>query len=80
MCMKIAVSIPDTLFEAADQLAQQRGVPRSQVYAEALRDYLASQGPEAITARLDELYALEGSRVESAWLHAQAHPLADEAW
>jgi metal-responsive CopG/Arc/MetJ family transcriptional regulator len=37
--MKTAVSLPDSLFEAADQLARQLGKSRSQFYAEALRAY-----------------------------------------
>jgi len=34
--MKVAVSIPDPIFEAADQLAKERNIPRSQIFAEAL--------------------------------------------
>jgi metal-responsive CopG/Arc/MetJ family transcriptional regulator len=51
--MKIAVSIPDPLFERADALARRLGKSRSQVYREALADYLARREPAAVTRTLD---------------------------
>jgi hypothetical protein len=54
--MKTAISLPDPLFEAADQLARQLGKSRSQLYAEALREYLERHRDEDITRRLNEIY------------------------
>ena len=52
--MKIAVSIPDRIFEAAEQYARRRGIPRSQVYAEALTRFMAEQdSDEDLTAALN---------------------------
>ncbi len=55
--MKIAVSVPDELFERADELADRLGVSRSQVYARALEEYLAAHDDEndPVTAKLNEL-------------------------
>lgn len=55
--MKIAVSLPDDLFEQADALAAEQGVSRSHVYAQALREYLENHaaGNDPVTARLNEL-------------------------
>lgn len=55
--VKLAVSIPDPLFEAADQLARHRKVSRSQLYAAALELLLATEDDAEITARLDRVYA-----------------------
>jgi hypothetical protein len=55
--VKIAVSIPDPLFEAADQLARHRKVSRSQLYAAALELLLATEDDSETTARLDRVYA-----------------------
>jgi metal-responsive CopG/Arc/MetJ family transcriptional regulator len=55
--VKIAVSIPDLLFEAADQLARHRKMSRSQLYAAALELLLATADDAEITARLDRVYA-----------------------
>jgi metal-responsive CopG/Arc/MetJ family transcriptional regulator len=57
--MKTAISLPDPLFEAAEQLARQLGKSRSQLYAEALRAYLERHRDEDITARLNEIYDAE---------------------
>jgi metal-responsive CopG/Arc/MetJ family transcriptional regulator len=57
--MKTAVSLPDPLFEAADRLARQLGKSRSQLYTEALREYLAKHRDDDITARLNEVYDAE---------------------
>jgi metal-responsive CopG/Arc/MetJ family transcriptional regulator len=47
--MKTAVSIPDPLFEAADNLAGRLGISRSELYARALARELASESDEAIS-------------------------------
>ncbi len=53
--MKTAVSIPDALFLRADELAGRLGKTRSDVYREALIDYVARREPGAVTRALDEL-------------------------
>jgi predicted transcriptional regulator len=53
--MKTAVSIPDDLFRRADELASQLGKSRSELYREALADYVARRDPGAVTAALDEI-------------------------
>ena len=62
--MKTAISLPDPLFEAAEQLARQLGKSRSQLYAEALREYLERRRDEDITRRLNEIYDAEPELAE----------------
>lgn len=78
--MKTAISIPDDLFESGDTLADKLGVSRSQLYASALADYLAKHRGRNITKRLDTVYAVEDSRLESSAAALQAHTLQHEAW
>jgi predicted transcriptional regulator len=59
--MKVAVSLPDELFEEADDAAARLGLNRSALYARALADFLARQGTDPVTARLDELAAVQDS-------------------
>ena len=73
--MKTAVSIPDPLFEAADRLAHQLGISRSEFYARALRRELASRSDESTTARLDEVYAVVDSALDPAVRAAQRRAL-----
>lgn len=69
--MKVAVSVPDPIFEAAERLAKQRHVPLSQLFAEVLQEYVSRHDGDAITAKLNELYALEDSTVDAALARAQ---------
>lgn len=52
--MKTAVSIPDELFRKADLLARKLGKSRSQVYREALSEYLVRRDAQAVTQAMDE--------------------------
>ena len=62
--MKTAVSLSDPLFEEADRLARQLGKSRSQLYADALRQYLERYRDEDITRRLNEIYDAEPELAE----------------
>ncbi len=53
--MKTAVSVPDEVFVKADRLARSMGKSRSQVYSEALREYVARHAPEEVTEALDRV-------------------------
>jgi predicted DNA-binding protein len=53
--VKTAVSLPNDLYERAEQAARQLGVNRSQLYALALTRYLQDVGPDPVTERLNEL-------------------------
>jgi hypothetical protein len=53
--MKVAVSLPDELYERADAAAASLGLNRSQLYARALDVYLRDVGDDPVTQRLNEL-------------------------
>jgi predicted transcriptional regulator len=78
--MKTAISVPNDIYEQAEELAQRTGRTRSEIYSSALRDYLAHQGPPSVTAAMDR--ALE--EVEPAadpFLEAAARStLANSEW
>ncbi len=78
--MKTAVSIPDALFEAADQLAARLGLSRSELYARALAKAVAEEGEDEVTARLDELYALEPSALDPTLASAQRRRIRSAEW
>lgn len=52
--MKTAVSIPDDVFERAERTAKRLKKSRSELYADALAEYLARREPAAVTAAIDE--------------------------
>ena len=78
--MKVAVSVPDPIFEAAERLAKQRRVPRSQIFAEALAAYVESHGSEAVTSKLNEVYGRETSALDNDLAQAQRDSISHEAW
>ena len=79
MAVKVAVSIPDTVFEAAEELAARRRCSRSSLYAQALERLLAEADSDDVTARLDAVYEDEPSGLDPALQDAQAQALA-EPW
>ena len=65
--MKTAVSLPDELFERAEKLAVRLGKSRSQVYREALAEYLFRREPRSVTAALDSVVDDAGPEADG-WL------------
>lgn len=53
--MKTAISIPDDLFRRADELAGRLGKSRSELYRDALADYLGRREPGGVTSALNDL-------------------------
>jgi len=78
--MKIALSIPDELFDSAETLGKRLGVSRSRLYATALADYVAKHQSRKVTARLDAVYATEDSRLDAATRRLQTRSLPRDSW
>jgi metal-responsive CopG/Arc/MetJ family transcriptional regulator len=53
--MKTAISLPDELFIAAEQQAKRTRKSRSQLYAEALAEYLARHAPDEVTEAMNRV-------------------------
>lgn len=51
--MKTAISLPDELFARAEKLARKTGKSRSQLYQEALAEYLLRRDGDEITEALN---------------------------
>lgn len=79
--MKIAISVPDPLFKAADSLARKLKVSRSHLYSEAVSAYLGAHGAEAIREQLDAVYSTQDSSVDPALFKLQLETLdPNETW
>ena len=78
--MKVAISIPDPVFEAAERLAKDLKKPRSQLYAEAIAEYVGNHDNSMVTEKLNAVYAKQASSVDEALRRAQLETLSDEAW
>ncbi|KPV51143.1 ChpI protein [Kouleothrix aurantiaca] len=78
--MKTAISIPDPLFQAAEQFAHDNGLSRSELFARAVQLYLQTFKYQGITEALDQVYSDETSTLDPALAAAQTRVLSKEDW
>ena len=78
--MKTAVSLPDDVFEDAERLAKRLKKPRSRIYSDAVREYVARHEPDFVRTKLDEV--IDAIRPETdAFVAASArHALERTDW
>ena len=78
--MKTAISIPTPLFRKAERLARRLKKSRSQIYREAVSDYVERHDPEAITAALDAVHRAPDSESDSFVRQAGRSILESTEW
>jgi metal-responsive CopG/Arc/MetJ family transcriptional regulator len=80
--MKTAVSIPDRIFEEAERLAKQRGLSRSELYAQAVAEYVKDQRHAGVREQLDAIYeaAPDASALDPLIERIQTASLPKEEW
>ena len=57
--MKTAISVPNDVFEAAERLAAETHQSRSQLYSQAVREYVARHSADRITSSLNAVPGIE---------------------
>ncbi len=78
--MKTAISIPDNVFYAAEELSQRLGLSRSELYTRAVAAFLQHQRATGVQEALDAIYAVEDSQLDLALMRLQALSLLREEW
>ncbi len=79
--MKTAISIPDELFEAADNMARHMGLSRSELYRTALAAFLAAHAASLITEQLDAVHgATPAGGLDPLLARLQGASLVREDW
>ena len=78
--MKTAISLPDDVFRDADKLAKRLKKSRSELYREAVTEYLARHEPEAITEALDRLVDETGVQLDEFGAAAAHEILRTTEW
>lgn len=78
--MKTAISLPDSVFEEAEALAQQLGLSRSELYTKALQAYLKRYNREQILLKLNQVYSKQTSELDSVMTKMQFMSLPREEW
>jgi metal-responsive CopG/Arc/MetJ family transcriptional regulator len=54
--MKTAISLPDALYLDAEKTAKSLGIPRSQLFALALEEFISHHNKQHITDQLNKIY------------------------
>jgi metal-responsive CopG/Arc/MetJ family transcriptional regulator len=78
--MKTAVSLPDEVFHAADRHARRMKKSRSQLYAEALSEYLARHAPEEVTEAMNRVADQLGEPADRFVAAAARRRLENTEW
>ena len=78
--MKVALSIPDEIFESGETLSKRLGVSRSRLYATALAEFVAKNRGRKLTERLNTVYGSEDSRLPQTLRRLQSRSLTREPW
>jgi predicted transcriptional regulator len=78
--MKTAISLPKDVFEKAERLAVKARKSRSQIYCEALREYVARHSPDDVTDALNRAMEQLGPTEDKFVTLASARALARVEW
>jgi predicted transcriptional regulator len=78
--MKTAISLPDDIFEDAEQLARRLKMSRSALFAEAVAEYVARHEPEGVTEELNRIADALDTHVEAPIAAATRRVLRRSEW
>lgn len=78
--MKTAISLPDEIFREAERLARRLKKSRSELYQEAVAEYVARHEPEAITEAMNHLAAQVDTRLDQFSSKAARRVLERSEW
>jgi metal-responsive CopG/Arc/MetJ family transcriptional regulator len=78
--MKTAVSIPDKIFRDAERLSRRLKKSRSQIYAEAVTEYVSRHDPDAVTEAMNAVCEAIADYPDPAFSGAARRTLEDVEW
>lgn len=78
--MKTAVSLPDSLFAEGEKLAKKLKITRSDLYQEALANYLEYHNDKQLLERLNQVYANNESKLDQAFTASQHRRFPAGEW
>ena len=74
--MKTAISIPDNVFADAERLARQTKKSRSQLFSDAVREYVARHASDEVTDAMDRV-CTELGKARDDFAPAAAHRILE---
>ena len=80
VAMETTVSLPNEVFQKAEEVAAALGISRDELYAAALLQYLREKGKDEITEKLNQVYAETESEIDEISQRLQLVSLPVEQW
>ena len=78
--MKTAISIPDDIFDKAERLARRMKKSRSQLFRNAVEEYVDRHAPDRVTETMDEVCAEIGTEADPFVSAASGRILERSEW
>ena len=78
--MKTAISLPDSIVEEAEALAQELAISRSELYTKALKAYLQQRNRSQMLETLNAVYSEVSSKLDPVLEEMQSITLSREEW
>jgi metal-responsive CopG/Arc/MetJ family transcriptional regulator len=78
--VKIAISVPDDVFEEAERLVRQTRRSRSELYTMALTEYLARRAPDRMADVMDRVVSEVSDEVDEFVAEASRRILRRVEW
>jgi len=78
--MKTAISLPDTIFTEADRFAKKKKKSRSQLYTEAIEEYLFRHNENEITNSMNSVVDKVGNLKDTFYGKAAKIIIEKESW
>ena len=76
--MKVAISLPDPIFEAAETICKRLGISRSRFYSKAVEAHVRTYQAGEVREALDEIYGSEDSTLDPVLEQLQAEALRED--
>ncbi|MBI5307310.1 MAG: hypothetical protein HZB37_02970 [Planctomycetes bacterium] len=78
--MKTAISIPEQIFNTAEQIAKELGLSRSELYTKAIKEFLETYHHANVTQKLNKIYVDESSQLDQGLSKIQSISVLEEDW
>jgi hypothetical protein len=78
--MKTAISIPDPIFAAAEQMAAELDMSRSELYSNAVAAYVATNSRDAITEKINTVLAETTGELDPVLVEMQKKVVRADPW
>jgi metal-responsive CopG/Arc/MetJ family transcriptional regulator len=76
--MKVAISIPDSVFQEAEQASKRLRMSRSRLYSQAVEEFVRKHRGQSVCDALRTVYGQEPSEIDPVLTELQARALREK--